>query len=182
MRDKIKDENIKLGDVIIILRKKNDRDKKIIFFIRSIDVIIWNSVSSPPPKLSNDFKVLKLTMEKGRRAGEGERGNVLSKIHIVKNEQYHTSYLFQVYTLVTHALEFLIAIFNICLIYRPVFVLFRLSISKQIWTNMCIDPWTKYKCSKHTLSLSFPLHIASHVATNKLIKGLRVTRHESVFT
>ena len=28
MRDKIKDENIKLGDVIIILRKKNDRDKK----------------------------------------------------------------------------------------------------------------------------------------------------------
>lgn len=71
-------------------------------------------------------------MEKGRRAGEGERGNVLSKIHIVKNEQYHTSYLFQVYTLVTHALEFLIAIFNICLIYRPVFVLFRLSISKQI--------------------------------------------------
>lgn len=42
MRDKIKDENIKLGDVIIILRKKNDRDKKIIFFIRSIDVIIWN--------------------------------------------------------------------------------------------------------------------------------------------
>lgn len=40
MRDKIKDENIKLGDVIIVLRKKNDRDKKIIFFIRSIDVII----------------------------------------------------------------------------------------------------------------------------------------------
>lgn len=96
MRDKIKDENIKLGDVIIVLRKKNDRDKKIIFFIRSIDVIVWNSVSSPPPKLSNDFKVLKLTMEKGRMAGEGERGNVLSKIHIVKNEQYHTSYLFQV--------------------------------------------------------------------------------------
>lgn len=58
MRDKIKDENIKLGDVIIILRKKNDRDKKIIFFIRSIDVIIWN-VFLFPLSLPNFPMILK---------------------------------------------------------------------------------------------------------------------------